>query len=209
VWTSIVSDDDFDPSRPEGLEAVGRFCILGAYTALHGNKGVVDIAPATLFRLMNVQSLDEIRGNSTFTNVSFEEGKNRYGKVTVTWQKWQKYQVDSTVAERMRELRSKKRREEKRGEERRGDVVPKKTRTSYPDDFVPSERTVELSAQHGWPDPVTELAAFKDYHESRGSTFLDWEAAFRTWLRTGKRMNSGKKVTSSDKFKEILQRGLK
>lgn len=28
-----------------------------------------------------------------------------------------------------------------------------------------------------------QLAAFRDYHAARGSTFRDWQAALRTWLR--------------------------
>ena len=117
VWTSITSDDDFDPSRPNGLLSLGRFTILGAYTALHGERGVLKIMPDTLLRLLNVTDIVTVRGDLAFKNVSFEEGKNHHGKITVTWAKWVKYQEDSTQAERQKTSRAKRRGEEKRREE--------------------------------------------------------------------------------------------
>lgn len=121
VWTAILSDDDFDPSR--GLISVGRFTMLGAYTALHGEKGVVEIMPDTLFRITETHTLDELRCELAFKNVTFEEGKNRHGKITVTWAKWVKYQEDSTQAQRAHASRSKKRREEMRGDEKRREEI--------------------------------------------------------------------------------------
>lgn len=125
VWTSIISDDDFDPTRPAGLVGLGRFCILGAYTALHGENGVLQVMPDTLLRVTQAANLDELKRDIALKNVSFEEGKNRYGKVTVTWSKWEKYQEDSTHAERQKRYRARQRdglrREEIRGEERRSE----------------------------------------------------------------------------------------
>lgn len=136
VWTSITSDDDFDPSRLGGLLSLGRFSILGAYTALHGEHGVVEIMPDTLFRLLDVTDLVTVRNDLAFKNVSFEEGKNRHGKITVTWAKWVKYQEDSTQAERQKTSRSKRRREEIRREEirreEREEYIVEKISTSPP-----------------------------------------------------------------------------
>ena len=117
LWTSILSDDDFDPSREGGLRGLGRVAMLGAYTALHGKSGHVEILPATLLRLLDAQSLEELTSDIALKNVVFEEGQNHYGKLTVTWRKWRQYQEDSTARERMQLLRSKKRGEERRGEE--------------------------------------------------------------------------------------------
>ncbi len=122
VWTSILSDDDFDPGR--GLTSIGRFSMLGAYTALHGEKGVVEIMPDTLFRLAQAQSLDDLRNDLACKNILFEEGKNRHGKITVTWEKWIKYQEDSTQAERAKASRSKRRGEERREEDIRREEKP-------------------------------------------------------------------------------------
>jgi len=46
-----------------------------------------------------------------------EEWCTRYDTLFVTWKNWKKYQEDSTVAQRMKTLRSKRRREERRREE--------------------------------------------------------------------------------------------
>lgn len=124
VWTAILADDDFDSQRPGTLENIGRFALLGAYTALQGEAGRVEVMPDTLYRMLQVQNLDELKSVLLLKNVHFEEGKNRYGKIIVTWNKWKKYQEDSTAAERMKALRSKKRREEKREEEKRNTPLP-------------------------------------------------------------------------------------
>ena len=132
VWTSITSDDDFDPSRPNGLLSLGRFTILGAYTALHGERGVLKIMPDTLLRLLNVTELVTVRGDLAFKNVSFEEGKNHHGKITVTWAKWVKYQEDSTQAERQKASRAKRRREEIREEEIRREEIRREEKDYSP-----------------------------------------------------------------------------
>jgi hypothetical protein len=51
-----------------------------------------------------------------------------------------------------------------------------------PDDFKPDETGVALAAKLG-VNADTELEAFKDHHAANGSTFSDWQAAFRTWTR--------------------------
>ena len=65
-------------------------------------------------------------------------------------------------------------------------------RSRIPEDFEVSDRIVHLALENGWPDPDTELDAFKDYHLAKGSLMADWEAAFRTWLRNAARFRSEK-----------------
>lgn len=65
-------------------------------------------------------------------------------------------------------------------------------KTRIPDDFEVSPRIMQLAAEKGWPDPRTELDAFKDYHLAHGSLMMDWEAAFRTWLRNSSRWGKDK-----------------
>jgi len=36
-------------------------------------------------------------------------------------------------------------------------------------------------------DPAYEAEQFRDHHVARASTFVDWDAAFRTWLRNARR----------------------
>ena len=54
--------------------------------------------------------------------------------------------------------------------------------TALPDDFAPNETAEQLAGELclSLPD---EQAAFEDHHKANGSTFKDWQAAFRTWLR--------------------------
>jgi len=67
--------------------------------------------------------------------------------------------------------------------------MAKKTR--LPDDFEVTQHMIELAKAKGWPDPRTEVEAFKDYHLAHGSLMLDWQACFRTWLRNAQRFGRG------------------
>lgn len=55
-------------------------------------------------------------------------------------------------------------------------------KTSYPADFEPNA-TAESMAHELRVSIEAELASFADHHRAKGSTMLDWQAAFRTWLR--------------------------
>ena len=55
-----------------------------------------------------------------------------------------------------------------------------------PKGFAPSESHREFAAEHG-VNLDAEFDAFSDYHRSKGSTFKDWDAALRTWLRNAKK----------------------
>jgi hypothetical protein len=116
VWTSIVADPHFQ-SLP--LEDVGRWALLGALTALSGTRGVLNNPEdcRMLCQLLRCTKEELIGVIKRLPNVSFEEGKNRYGEKAVTWKNWRKYQGDSTVAHRMKELRYKRRGDKKRREE--------------------------------------------------------------------------------------------
>jgi hypothetical protein len=70
-----------------------------------------------------------------------------------------------------------------------------KLRTRLPEDFRVTTEVMVQAREHGWPDPRKELEAFKDYHLAKGTLNLDWEAAFRTWLRRA--------VTMDRKYKPI------
>jgi hypothetical protein len=56
-------------------------------------------------------------------------------------------------------------------------------KSRFPAYFEVNPRIMELAKQNNWPDPWEELEAFRDHHLAKGSLFVDWEAAFRTWLR--------------------------
>lgn len=54
--------------------------------------------------------------------------------------------------------------------------------TSIPENFEPNQIAVDMASESGLSID-TELPAFTDHHTANGSTFKDWQAAFRTWLR--------------------------
>ena len=55
-----------------------------------------------------------------------------------------------------------------------------------PEGFSPSESHQSFAAETG-VNLSAEFDAFSDYHRSKGSTFKDWDAALRTWLRNAKK----------------------
>lgn len=67
-----------------------------------------------------------------------------------------------------------------------GDKAPKpRSRAmALPDGWVPSQKNIEDAYNRGFSDADirSEAEAFRDYHLARGTTFKDWNAAWRTWL---------------------------
>ncbi|RUS66536.1 hypothetical protein CUZ56_01816 [Saezia sanguinis] len=55
-----------------------------------------------------------------------------------------------------------------------------KQRQMLPEDFDLSSSSWAFAQERG-VDVVVELQAFKDYHTAKGSTMLDWQAAWRAW----------------------------
>ncbi|MFE6645699.1 helix-turn-helix domain-containing protein [Nocardioides sp. NPDC057772] len=65
-------------------------------------------------------------------------------------------------------------------------VKPKAKRaTARPADFRPSDSHVALAAEQGI-DLRDEWPKFCDFHDAKGSTFKDWDAALRTWIRNAR-----------------------
>ena len=68
-----------------------------------------------------------------------------------------------------------------------GSDEPKKAKpaaraTVLPNDFHPDGAALQIAKDFGL-DVLAEQTAFSDFHAAKGSTFKDWQAAFRTWLR--------------------------
>lgn len=81
---------------------------------------------------------------------------------------------------------------EGKGKEGKGkeDIIiahTKKRNSEFPENFVVSEQHITLAKKNNWPDPNTEVEAFRDYHQARGTVFKDWDKAFYTWLRNAKK----------------------
>ena len=118
LWHSALSDDDII-ARPPALR--WAWAALGAHTKIHGTNGKVEISMTNtvLAAQIGVPITDLLGTVKMLPKMHIEEVITDNGKFTVTWENWLQYQEDSTVAERVKRLRSKRRGEEKRGEEKR------------------------------------------------------------------------------------------
>lgn len=78
----------------------------------------------------------------------------------------------------------------------------KATKRQLPEDWRPTPelRAWTLDPAHGGLDvqrAATELAQFRDHHHSRGNRMLDWDAAWRTWVRNARRYASQRPASMS------------
>ncbi|TDS82609.1 helix-turn-helix domain-containing protein [Comamonas sp. JUb58] len=74
---------------------------------------------------------------------------------------------------------------------------PKANRsTVLPADFMPNETAEAMALEMGL-NLGDQQAAFEDHHAAKGSTFIDWQAAFRTWLRNATRFGRSTQATGA------------
>lgn len=71
-----------------------------------------------------------------------------------------------------------------------------KRATQLPSDWKPNEIHLEIAREYGL-DPAYELRAFRDRNEAKGSTYKNWDAAFRTWLNQAKTFRGGSTSAAS------------
>ena len=116
LWCSVLLDDHLQALPPATRWA---WAALGCYLKQHGTSGSASINchNQALAAAMGVPASELIVTLFSLPHVRVEEDKKRNGAHVVTMENWRKYQVDSTVAERVKALRSKRRGEEKRREE--------------------------------------------------------------------------------------------
>jgi hypothetical protein len=120
---------------------------------------------------------------------------------------------DDLSTERVRALRARERQEtprnadetqetprrEKRREEKKDSA--RKRASSIPEGFAPNENGVRLAGEAGLDLP-RELAGFRDHHTAKGSRFLDWQAAWRTWV--GHAVNFGRGKPVADNVRKLV-----
>lgn len=79
-----------------------------------------------------------------------------------------------------------------------GSEDPKPTKrkraVSLPDGWVPSDRNIEDAMKRGFSTEEInhEAEQFRNYHHAKGSTFKDWDAAWRTWLGNARKFASSR-----------------
>lgn len=64
-----------------------------------------------------------------------------------------------------------------------------KRATQFPESFAATDGNRKLAKELGI-DLQSEIAAFSDFHRSKGSTFKDWNLALNTWLRNAIKFGS-------------------
>lgn len=81
-------------------------------------------------------------------------------------------------------------------------------RHRLPDEFYPNETGIQKTADARL-SLDGELDRFRDYHRSKGSTMLDWQAAFRTWVsnavKFGVKINGHENSRSARRENTIAQ----
>lgn len=87
---------------------------------------------------------------------------------------------------------------------------PKSARaTILPNDFMPDDTAEKLASDFGL-SLDEQQAAFSDHHSAKGTTFIDWQAAFRTWLRNASkfaaRSGGGQRMVAPNKQEALEAR---
>lgn len=118
---------------------------------------------------------------------------------------WARQAIGESEARKLRREKSKTQKETKKQKENRSRYRYREVRTSSghgPDktprasrlasDWKPREEERSRAQELG-VDPDREARDFRDHHEAKGSTFIDWNAAFRTWLSKAEQYGRGRK----------------
>jgi len=65
-------------------------------------------------------------------------------------------------------------------------------RTRFPEGWTPGEEGINFAIELGFGRQKVAMMfdAFRDHHVSRGNSFIDWLAAWRTWCRNELKFNS-------------------
>lgn len=72
----------------------------------------------------------------------------------------------------------------------------KAVRTHLAETWTPNQAAIDR-AKMAQLDLNTERDSFVDYHAANGSTFVDWDAAFSTWLRNAVKFRDERGVRRS------------
>lgn len=96
LWYSAGTDDDLIALPPADRWA---WAMLGAHTKVHGTAGKVAISTsnAALAGMMGIPLNDLVNVIKRLPHVTLNDTSTVNGRITVTWHKWSKFQVDSSA----------------------------------------------------------------------------------------------------------------
>jgi hypothetical protein len=77
-----------------------------------------------------------------------------------------------------------------------------KRAVALPADFAVTDEMRKWATENGLSAPDDLIDSFRDYHLAKGSTYKDWTAAFRTWIRNDKRFSSTRNKANGVSLKQ-------
>lgn len=191
--------------RTSRMQAMGLWCVAGAWAARELSDGFV---PAYV--------VGELGATTRQADVLVYCGLWESADGGYQFHDWHDYQPTredteakrESARERMRKLRGSSDEVRANTEERSGEVrdpsvrdsrpvpsrpeVPSelpagttKRATQLPKDWAPSQSAIDYAQANGI-DLEHQVGQFKSHHQSKGSTFKNWDQAFRTWLGNSK-----------------------
>lgn len=82
--------------------------------------------------------------------------------------------------------------ESKESKEDKEEKIMVARRRQIPPDFILSEKLIQFAKEHGINGNRIHdvFEHFKEHHQSRGTTMLDWDKAFMTWVRNDKKFGA-------------------
>ena len=82
-------------------------------------------------------------------------------------------------------------------------------KVALPLDWILSVKNLEDARDHSFTDQEIshEADQFRDHHHARGTTFKDWDAAWRTWLRNARRFQGNRGLVSGPGSAQHRQAG--
>jgi hypothetical protein len=86
-------------------------------------------------------------------------------------------------------------REEKRREDINTGAKAPKRKSQIPEDFAPNENGIAAAKNAGLL-VEQEIEQFRNHHKAKGTTMLDWQAAWRTWVGMAVQFGRGGKADS-------------
>lgn len=131
VWVAILNDPDFLDME---LETVGRWALLHAFVAQHGNSGKMIVSKKALSIVLRCNNDEAQSVTMTLPNVDVKSYPDDNGdKLEIRIKHWDKYQMNSQGYNRVKAHREKKKETQKitpvcnaREEERRRENIKKK-----------------------------------------------------------------------------------
>ncbi len=80
-----------------------------------------------------------------------------------------------------------------------------KPRVQFPDDWGHTIGHADIAFKYGL-DLVAERDQFEDHHRAKGSTMVDWDRAFNTWLRNAAKWSTpDKKLTAGGYIPKVTR----